>query len=273
MGSGMRVIVTRPEREATSWIAALSRHGLDALALPLIRIEPVPETAGLRAAWRHVDEYAALMFVSGAAVDRFFAARQPSDPELGSPVPDRPRLWATGPGTVAALLCQGVDRARIDAPPVDSPQFDSEALWRVVQSTVRAGDRILIVRGADGASGATAGAADGPGFGRDWLARTLEQDGARVEFVLAYRRCAPVLGSAQLAIARAAAHDGSVWVFTSSQAVAHLAACLPGQDWSGARAVATHERIADAARAAGFGVVWQSRPRVDDVAASIESIG
>jgi uroporphyrinogen-III synthase len=268
----MRVIVTRPEREALSWLAALSRRGVEALALPLIRIAPVSDPAEVRAAWQRVDDYAALMFVSGAAVDQFFAARQSSHRDLGPPLPARPRLWATGPGTVAALLRQGVDPARIDAPPGDSRQFDSEALWRVVQADVRAGDRVLIVRGDDESPGATVAAADAPGAGRDWLARRLVQEGARVEFVLAYRRCAPVLSPAQVAAARVAAHDGSVWVFTSTQAVLHLGACLPGQDWAGARAIATHERIAAAARAAGFGVVRESRPRVDDVVASIESI-
>ncbi|MGE3348297.1 MAG: uroporphyrinogen-III synthase, partial [Ramlibacter sp.] len=38
-----------------------------------------------------------------------------------------------------------------------------------------------------------------------------------------------------------------------------------------ARAVATHPRIAQAAREAGFGVVCESRPALADVVASIES--
>ena len=74
------------------------------------------------------------------------------------------------------------------------------------------------------------------------------------------------------ALAQAAAADGSLWLFTSSQAVAHLAARLPRQDWRQARAMATHPRIAQAARDAGFGVVWESRPRLEEVVASIESL-
>ncbi|MEO7940004.1 MAG: uroporphyrinogen-III synthase, partial [Burkholderiaceae bacterium] len=63
-----------------------------------------------------------------------------------------------------------------------------------------------------------------------------------------------------------------LWLFTSAQAIDHLCACLPEQDWAQARAMATHPRIAMQARAAGFGVVWESRPALDDIAASIKSL-
>ena len=36
----MRLIVTRPAAQAMPWVAALQALGLDALALPLIGIEP-----------------------------------------------------------------------------------------------------------------------------------------------------------------------------------------------------------------------------------------
>ena len=65
-----------------------------------------------------------------------------------------------------------------------------------------------------------------------------------------------------------AATDGSVWLFSSSEAVGHL----PAADWSQARAVATHPRIAEAVRAAGWGVVVESRPALTDILASIESM-
>ena len=65
--------------------------------------------------------------------------------------------------------------------------------------------------------------------------------------------------------------DGSLWLLSSSQALEHLCAALPGQDWRQARALATHPRIAQAARNAGFGEVRECRPALADVAASIES--
>ncbi len=268
----MRVIVTRPEREARAWVEALVERGLDALALPLIDIRPVSDPADMLAVWHRLGDYAALMFVSGIAVEHFFAVKtlvHRSSDAVGR----KTRFWGPGPGTAAALRRHGVDASLIDAPPLDRGQFDSEALWDVVQTQVQAGDRILIVRGGDDAQdqAATQGAATA-GYGRDWLARRLLQAGALVEFVLAYRRAAPVLSTAQSTTLQDAANDGSIWLFTSALAVANLRACSPRQSWADASAIATHPRIADAARAAGFGVVWESRPGVSEVVASIESI-
>jgi len=96
-----------------------------------------------------------------------------------------------------------------------------------------------------------------------------------VDFVAVYTRHAPCWDARQQARAQAAAQDGSVWLFSSSQAVLHLQQCLPGlptRYWQAARAVATHPRIADAARAAGFGVVRLSRPTLDDVVRVVASI-
>ena len=93
-----------------------------------------------------------------------------------------------------------------------------------------------------------------------------------MEFLVAYRRCVPVLGARERSIAEQASRDGSIWLFTSSQAITNLSAGLPQLDWAKASALATHARIAAAARAAGFGVVRQSRPSIADVVASIESI-
>ena len=52
----------------------------------------------------------------------------------------------------------------------------------------------------------------------------------------------------------------------------HLRGLLPGADFTHAHALATHPRIAQAARETGFGVVHESPPRLDDVVASIKSL-
>ncbi len=255
----MRVIVTRPQREAQDWVQALRQAGHEALALPLISIAPAPDAAALQQAWRRLGGYLGLMFVSANAVDGFFAAR-PAD------APWPAQAWATGPGTVNALLRAGVPASQITAPPADAAQFDSEALWQQVAGRINPGVGVLIVRGADAAEGSSQGA------GRDWFARQVAAAGGTVDFVASYQRCRPQLDAAQLQLARAAAGDGSVWLFSSSEAVHNLQASLPQQDWGAARAVATHARIAQAARAAGFAVVHESRPALADVRASIESM-
>lgn len=156
---------------------------------------------------------------------------------------------------------------QIDAPPPDSVQFDSEALWQRVGTQVRAGDRVLIVRGAEGAGEPESAG----GSGRDWLALQLVGVGARVDFVVAYQRQAPVFSAAESELAQRAARDGSVWLFSSSQALRHLSRCLPGQSWQKARALATHPRIAAVAKELGFGVVCESRPTLSDVVAALKS--
>ncbi len=262
----MRVIVTRPQREAQEWVQALRQAGQGAEALPLIAIGPAPDEAQVRQAWQRLAQYQGVMFVSANAVTGFFAAQPDAAAVFAAPaVPTR--AWATGPGTLKALLRAGVPAACIDAPPADAAQFDSEALWQLVGGRVGPGSRVLIVRGGDAAEGGnTAGA------GRDWFARQVAQAGGSVDFVVSYQRQRPQLDAAQLQLARQAAGDGSVWLFSSSEAVHNLQACLPQQDWRGARAVATHARIAQAARAAGFAVVRESRPALADIQASIESM-
>jgi uroporphyrinogen-III synthase len=149
-----------------------------------------------------------------------------------------------------------VSAENIDSPAADAPQFDSEALWSVVQGQCRAADRVLLVRG---------------GEGRDWLEQQLVQRGVAVQTVIAYRRVVPAWSGEQRSLAAGAARD--TWLFSSSQAITHLRALLPRADWGDARAVATHPRIAQSARDAGFRVVCESRPAMNDVIAALESLG
>ncbi len=261
------IIVTRPARDAERWVQALRQQGLPAEALPLIEIAALADAQPLRQAWQDIHAYAALMFVSSNAVIEFLASNpalahmgraQPAMNLIANPAL---RFLAPGPGTAAALRSAGVPDRQIDAPARDAGQFDSEALWAAIGEQPWQGRRVLIVRGQ--------GADDTPaGTGRDWLAQQFIAAGAQVEVVAAYQRRVPVFTPEQLQRMQAAAHDGSVWLFSSSEAVANL----PPHDWSRSRAVATHPRIAAAVRAAGWGVVAGSRPALADIVASIESM-
>ena len=262
----MRVIVTRPARDAQRWVMDLSALGLAAVALPLIHIGPAHDTTALARAWRHLADYIGVMFVSGNAVDYFFKEEMPLAADLIDFIPLKTRAWAPGPGTADALIQRGVAPQQIDMPPRETGQFDSEALWHVVAPQVHSGDQVLIVRGGDSASVAAGSA----GLGRDWLAQRLVERGAVVDFVVAYQRLAPDLGAHESSLAQTAAADGSVWLFSSSEAIANLTASLPSQSWGGARALVTHPRIAQAARSAGFGVVQESTPLFSDVVASLQ---
>jgi uroporphyrinogen-III synthase len=249
----MAVVVTRPAQEGERWAARLRECGLDALVLPLLAIAPPRDATEVQRAASAVDRYRAVMFVSANAVQGFFSFH----PAFG-----QARAWAPGPATREALRAAGVADERIDAPAADAEQFDSESLWQQVGTQLQAGDRLLLVRGADG---------EGRSQGRDWLAQQLLARGVQVDTVVAYTRQPPRWSAQQQAAARRAAADGSLWLFSSSEAAGNLQLLLPGQDWSGARALATHPRIAAAVRALGFGEVTESRPGFEDMVASIES--
>lgn len=251
----MAIVLTRPRQEAERWAERLRGRGLQPLVLPLIAIGPPLDVAPLRAAAADLRRYAAVMFVSANAVQGFFAVAQGFD---------GPRAWAPGLATRDALRAAGVPDARIDTPAQDAEQFDSESLWQQVGGQLRAGQRLLLVRGGDG---------QGRSQGRDWLAQQLAARGVAVDTVVAYTRQVPGWSDEERARARRAAGDGSLWLFSSSEAAGNLAALLPGQSWAAARALATHPRIAQAVRSLGFGSVRESRPAFEDVVASIESTG
>jgi len=235
---------------------------MDALALPLIAIEPAGDEArhALQTHWKRIDEYRALMFVSAAAVEHFFAQKQLS--EAANLVADT-RYWATGPGTVSALRRFAIPASRIDAPAEASGRFDSEALWALVSTQLAGTDQVLIVRGGDAADRQT---------GRDWLMRQIEATGAVCEQAVAYRRLKPTFDEKDRCLAEAAATDGTIWLFSSSEAIGNLLQWLPTSSWKQARAVTTHPRIAHAALNAGFGRVLTSQPVLGTLIASIESL-
>jgi uroporphyrinogen-III synthase len=268
-GLNMRVLVTRPRKEAVGWVNDLIRSGFDAVAIPLLEIAAVEDTGALQHAWHHLDDYAGVMFVSGNAVDFFFASKPDSALCNHGFSAIKTRAWGPGPGTASALLRAGLAPECMDSPAADSGQFDSESLWQMVGQQVKPGARVLIVRGGQ-LNGLSSGVDSG--VGRDWFATQVIQAGGKVDYVVAYRRGAPALSAVMRSMAADSTRPPAVWLFSSSEAVGNLRVSLPGLDWSCARAVVTHPRIAQAARAAGFGVVCESRPALSDIMASIKSL-
>jgi len=191
-----------------------------------------------------------LVFVSPNAVHGFFEA-------AGAPAWPR-EAWAaaTGPGSVGALRERGVPDDRIVAPDAAAAQFDSEALWSRIAAWPWAGRPAWIVRGNGG---------------RDWLADQLRAAGAEVHVVQSYARAAPSLTADERALLDAALAEPArwIWMFSSSEAIANLEALAPGAVWHCGRALASHPRIAERARALGFGDVGIVAPSPAAVAAAL----
>ena len=252
----LRVLVTRPQPQADAWVERLRAAGLDAQALPLIDVAAPNDARQVQDAWAALPRDAMALFVSPNAVAHFFAVRPAAEGW-----PSQVLAACTGPGTGAALRANGVPPTQVIEPPADAPQFDSEALWHACLAPRDwRGHSVLIVRG------------DG---GRNWLADTLKAQGAAVRFVQAYARALPVLDAvASRLLAEALARPREhLWLFSSSQAIEHLSRLAPAAtDWSQARALATHPRIAASAHAQGMREVHEALPTEAGVIAAISTI-
>jgi len=255
------VLVVRPRAQADAWVGELAALGVPACSLPLIDIVEAPDAAEVEAVFAQVEASAAepvLVFVSPNAVLGFFetVARVRGTPPHALAWPAPARAAATGPGTVAALRECGVPAACIAAPAQDAAQFDSEALWSAIAGWPWTDRPVWIVRGNGG---------------RDWLGQQLRAAGADVRVVQSYGRAAPTLTDAGRALlADALAQPARwVWMFSSSEAIDHLQALAPHAAWHAGRALASHPRIAERARALGFGSVLTVAPTAVSVAAAL----
>jgi len=277
-------VITRPAAQAGVWQQALQAAGHPVVLLPMLEIQPAPDLHALRAAWSKLAQWDALMFVSVNAIEAFFVQR-PADtawPQDAHAL----RAWVTGPASAQALRAAAVPGHLIDAPAAQAEQLDSESLWEQVRGQVGRGFRMLVVRGGVVKAAPVVGEAVTPqaqrGTGRDWLGDQVQLAGGSVECLQAYLRGAPGWTDADDAVLARARGEGAIWLFSSSECVTNLAALTrstplavqldePHSQWTGSVAVATHPRIARAARDVGFGTVHLSRPGLADVLASVES--
>jgi uroporphyrinogen-III synthase len=277
-----KVILTRPQPESRSWIEPLCASGFNAVNWPLIDIVAHTEQDKLKELQASLPKFKAVMFVSSSAVEHFTDHNDLKRKLISSDV----ACWATGPGTAQTLMRLGINSARITTPSPIAKQFDSKQLWLEIKDSVRPKDQVLFVKGLDqeaelqsdlGVSSSKPLHASQriPGTtpsGSNWLIHQLQDCGLTVQCVHVYARTTPVWSDAQKALAKDALNRQSIWVFSSSIAIEHLAQLLPDQDWSNARAIATHDRIAEKAKQVGWGVVLTSRPTPNDVLTLLKSI-
>ena len=251
----MKVLVTRPAVQAAEWVVQLRAKGIDAAALPLIGIAPAVNTMPVVLAWVRLAKCKLVVFVSPNAAEQFFAVKP-----LGMFWPAHVYAGSTGPGTTQALVKLGVPREWVLEPAADSAQFDSESLWARLATLDWKGTSVLLVRG------------DG---GREWLADKLREREAQVSKVVAYHSVPPKFSKPHRTLLNAALSEPQqhLWLFSSSEAVSHLAGAVTFGNWGKAWAVATHPRIAARAQELGFSNVVQTRPALEAVATCIQSFG
>ncbi|WP_049621054.1 uroporphyrinogen-III synthase [Frateuria defendens] len=219
---GRTVVITRPAGTGGALARQVAALGGVPLRLPGLALRGERSEA-LCAALQSALGDALLLFTSPAAV-RYAAA-------LG-PLRTRATVLAVGQGTARALQRQGL-AAQAPARQDSEGLLDMPALQRL------AGRRVALV-GADG--------------GRGLLRATLRERGARLREVHVYRRVPPRLDRRHLA-PLAGLRRGARVLLSSAEALGNLERQLPPALWRrlcGATAVVSSERLAVAARAAGF---------------------
>lgn len=226
--AGWRVLVTRPQHTADTLMARLQAAGAQAVHVPVLRIEALPETAGMRALAQDLDRCHAVIFTSRHAVQYGAALLARWWPQW----PVGLHWLAVGSTTAGALREHGITaRAPADA--------RSEGLLALPALQEVAGQRVLLVTGEGG---------------RGLLERALAERGATVTRLECYRRLADPDAGAKLDAFRDTRNEGirSVVLVTSTDALQNL---LNAASWLRAQplpVLCAGDRIAEAARAAGL---------------------
>jgi uroporphyrinogen-III synthase len=194
--SGVGVLVTRPLSQAQDLVDAIEAHGGIATCFPVIEIVP-RDAAELAASVASLQDPDVVIFVSRNAV-RFGLASAANG-----------LIAAVGPATAAAVEACG---RKVDVLP--SSGFDSEHLLAEPALTDVANKTVRIVRGSDG---------------RDLIANTLRERGARVEYLSVYTRQIPEYSDAELDALESRWRAGRINVVTvmSVESAKNLEALLP----------------------------------------------
>lgn len=238
MSGTVTVVVTRPGAAGRALADELAGAGQPALWLPAFEFGPAPDQAQARAVLAALHDFDLAIFVSPQAV-RATAAL------LAQPWPPRTTLAAVGAGTRSAVLASipGAASARLlPARDEDIRGSGSESLWPLLQAMQPPPRRVLLLR-AQG--------------GREWLVDKLLAAGSAVTPLAVYTRLPFNLPAELRARLAAAAAAGLAGVISSSDAVDVLEAMLASQPAAlqalrAGPALASHPRIAERLRAAGF---------------------
>ncbi len=231
--------------EAGGLAAQLRIRGVQVREFALLHLLAASDPARAAEVLRRLPSYALAVVVSPAAA-RATAAL------LREPWPTGCALAAVGAASrdamQQALRGRGQDPQALHWISAEQPAADSESLWRELQAwrATWHGVRVLVLRG------------DG---GREWLSDILRAHGAEVQALEVYRRAPPAPDAQRLQCLRELLQPGTAWQIAADSALRNLCQLLrsaglpPRQALASQRALVHHPRLAQAARAAGFGRV------------------
>jgi len=226
----LRLLITRPAEDCVHLANVLAAQGFFSDSLPLIAIEPLPESAEQRAKLLALDEYQAVLVVSKTAarlalerLDRYWP--QP---------PVKQRWFSPGAGSGQLLRDYGLDA---DWPTQGDTSEAILALPELQQALSCPNPKALIICGEGG---------------RTLLAGSLRAQGVIVDTLALYRRVLPVYPRDTL-LQRIEQQRLNALYVSSEQGFRHLVQ-LAGEHWPQIAALplfVPSARVAKQARVAG----------------------
>lgn len=171
--AGRRVLICRPEPEASRLARQFQSAGAETRVFPLVEREPLPETPERRTTILSLDEFSHVIAVSPYAARLLLEELDTWWPQL----PAGLSWYGVGAGTANALAEHGLRPRKPDE------GWTSEALLKLPSLASLNGDRVLVARGEEG---------------RELIRNTLEARDARVTVMPLYRRFCPNYTEAQV---------------------------------------------------------------------------
>ena len=226
--SHVRALVTRPQPQAQSLAQAIRRANGQAWVMPMLTIDPLPETQSIKNCLLMLDRFDMVIVTSRPAsrlgmalIDRYW-------PQL----PSHLRWFAIGSSSAGELEQFDI---KVQHP---STGMDSEALLATLG--VVSGQRILLIKGTGG---------------RQLLEEQLTAQGASVEKIEVYQRCRPVYEcnlNVNAVLKKLESHAINVILCGSGETLTNLGYYLPIPHRARYRLLVPSERIANEARNQGF---------------------
>lgn len=253
--SGRTVVITRALQQAAEFVAELEGYGARVVVCPTIEIAEPDSFDRLDEALNHLYGYDWVVFTSVNGVDYFLRRLKETGHELHEI--DELRVCAIGEATAEKLREAHV---HVDIVP---HEFKAEGIFSALVQFVGGHDELrglnfLIPRAA---------------VARDFLPRALEEAGARVDVIAAYRTVVPKdLDRGRIGAMLAGGAD--CIAFTSSSTVRNLAQLFDTPDLSSALKGVTVACIGDitAQTAAEHGLEVAIQPEQFTIAALARSI-
>ena len=250
------IVVTRPSGQARQLVEALTysiensgvakRSLPEIVSLPLLTIIPKADDQLADHIATALKDADLAIFVSPNAIECVMRLLERDWQAFSKKIIP---IGVMGGSSKLALQNHGIGQEVNPTPiliPDSNEHWDSEGLWQELQSLAWDwhSKKVVIFKGEGG---------------RDWLADTLKNAGAKIEAISTYTRMPLDLKNPAWHTIRQMDLSKSLWLLTSSEAVRYLGEVAKAQfpqTLESAHALCSHHNIAKAAKAIGFGEVF-----------------